>query len=172
LRNPEDVLPASDPWRDDAPVVRIYTGHALFRRTLAGYLGDAVQFTEAPEPLPREALLDDCTEGMGKMPEARRRFPTHPVVAVLGGSDPAQIIEALASGADGVIGMTDPPTTWRECLNVVLGGGRWLGGPGLDVSLEQKYARYDITTHDRHKGDVTLRTKVFVNGRLADKPGH
>jgi DNA-binding NarL/FixJ family response regulator len=152
--------------------VRIYTSQALFRRTLANYLGDAVQFTEAPEPLPREALLVDCTEGVNKMPEARRRFPTHPVVVVLQDSESGQIIEALASGADGVIAMTDPPATWRECLHVVLGGGRWLGGPGLDVSLEHKYARYDIATHDRHAGDVTLRTKLFVNSRLADKSGH
>jgi hypothetical protein len=160
-----------DPWRDDAPTVRLYTSHALFRKTLAAYLGDAVRFTDSPEPVPREALLVDCTEDLNKMSDARRRFPTQPVVAVLGSSDTARVIEALGSGADGVIAMTDPPSTWRECLHVVLGGGRWLGGPGLDVSLEQKYASYEIATHNRHAGDVTVRTRLFVNNRLADKSG-
>jgi hypothetical protein len=67
--------------------------------------------------------------------------------------------------------MTDPPRAWRECLHVVLGGGRWVGGPGLDVSLEHKYAHHDIATHDLHKGDVTMRTQLFMRDRLADKPG-
>jgi hypothetical protein len=90
-------------------------------------------------------------------------------VAVLGEPDSVRIIEALANGADGVIALTDAPSAWRECLHVVLGGGRWLGGPGLDVSLEHKYASYDIATHDRHAGEVTVRTRLFIKNRLADK---
>ena len=51
----------------------------------------------------------------------------------------------------------------------MLGGGRWLGGPGLEVSLEAKEASYDIAKREQHSGDVTLRTKLFVRSRLGDK---
>lgn len=44
-------------------------------------------------------------------------------------------------------------------------------GPGLDVQLEDSSSSYDIATNQRHKGDVTLRTKLFVRSRLADKTG-
>jgi DNA-binding NarL/FixJ family response regulator len=98
-------------------------------------------------------------------------FPRQPIVAVVADSDTGRIIETLTRGPDGVIAMTDPPRAWRECLHVVLGGGRWVGGPGLDVSLEQKYAHHDIATHDLHSGDVTMRTQLFMRDRLADKSG-
>jgi DNA-binding NarL/FixJ family response regulator len=160
-----------DPWKDAQPVCRVYSKSARFRPLLESYVGKAVNFTTAPESGPREALLVDCTESIDSLRTGRERFPSQPLVAVISESDPARIIDALGHGADAVIALTDPPETWRECLHVVLGGGRWVGGPGLNVSLEQKFANYDIATHDRHKGDVTLRTRLFVKGRLADKPG-
>ncbi len=164
-------LTHADPWREDQPVCRVYSHSPRFRQQLEGYVGEHVRFTTAREKEPREALVVDCTVSTDIVRTARAHFPTHPLVAVIADADSTQIIEALARGVDGVIAMSDPPSAWREGLNVVLGGGRWLGGPALDVSLEHKYAHYDISTHDRHSGDVTLRTRLFVKDRLADKSG-
>jgi hypothetical protein len=130
-----------------------------------------VTLTDSPERGVREALLVDCTESMDTLTVATAKFPDHPIVAVLSETDTMSAMEALARGADGVIALRDPPEMWRECMNVILGGGRWLGGPGLDVHLEDKESSYDIATGKRHNGDVTLRTKLFVRDRLADKPG-
>lgn len=161
----------TDPWREDLPVCRVYSHSPRFRQQLEGYVGDVVRFTTAREKEPREALIVDCTASMDIVRTARSQFPAHPMIAVVPDSDTSQIIEALARGVDGVISMSDPPSAWREGLNVVLGGGRWVGGPGLDVSLEQKYASYGIATHDRHSGDVTMRTQLFVKNRLGEEPG-
>ena len=54
-------------------------------------------------------------------------------------------------------------------VDVVLGGGRWLGGPGVEVSLEQKHARHDIARGECHDGDVTRRTQLFVRNRVGEK---
>lgn len=161
----------SDPWREDLPVCRVYSHSPRFRQELEGYVGNVVRFTMAREKEPREALIVDCTESTDIVRTARAQFPTHPLIAVIPASDTSLIIEALARGVDGVISMSDPPSAWREGLNVVLGGGRWVGGPGLDVSLEQKYASYGIATHDRHSGEVTMRTQLFVKNRIGDEPG-
>lgn len=169
--NANTSTPPADPWREDQPVCRVYSHSPRFRQQLETYVGELVRFTTARDKEPREALVVDCTASADIIRTARAHFPTHPLVAVISDSDTALIIEALARGVDGVISMTDPPSAWREGLNVVLGGGRWLGGPALDVSLEHKYAHYDIATHDRHSGDVTLRTRLFVKNRLADKSG-
>ena len=161
----------ADPWREDLPVCRVYSHSPRFRQLLESYVGGVVKFTASPESGPREALLVDCTESADILRTARAMFPRQPIVAVVADSDTGRIIETLTRGPDGVIAMTDPPRAWRECLHVVLGGGRWVGGPGLDVSLEQKYAHHDIATHDLHSGDVTMRTQLFMRDRLADKSG-
>jgi DNA-binding NarL/FixJ family response regulator len=160
-----------DPWHEDLPVCRVYSHSPRFRQLLESYVGDVVKFTASPETAPREALLVDCTETADILRTARAMFPRQPIIAVVADSDTGRIIETLTRGPDGVIAMTDPPRAWRECLHVVLGGGRWVGGPGLDVSLEQKYAYHDIATHDLHTGEVTVRTQLFMRDRLADKPG-
>lgn len=159
----------SDPWREDQPVCRVYSHSPRFRQELEGYLGAVLRFTTAREKEPREALIVDCTASTDIVRTARAQFPTHPLMAVIAASDTSLIIEALARGVDGVIAMDDPPSAWREGINVVLGGGRWVGGPGLDVSLEQKYASFGIATHERHSGDVTTRTQLFVKDRLGDQ---
>jgi hypothetical protein len=166
-----DGMPLVDPWRDSPPVCRVFSSYAPFRKLLEAYLGGAVQLTDSPERNPREGLLVDCTATLDTLPVATGRFPDHPIIAVLGETDAPSIIGALSCGADGVISLKDPPETWRECVHVVLGGGRWLGGPGLDVQLEDNQSSYDIATHKRHKGEVTLRTKLFVRNRIADKSG-
>jgi hypothetical protein len=160
-----------DPWRDAPPVCRVYSAYAPFRKLLEAYLGGAVKLTDSPERGMREGLLVDCSETMDALSLATEKFPDHPIIAVLSEMDTASAMEALARGADGVIALRDPPDMWRECVHVVLGGGRWLGGPGLDVQLEDKESSYDIATNKRHTGDVTLRTKLFIRNRLADKTG-
>jgi hypothetical protein len=160
-----------DPWRDAPPVCRVYSTYAPFRKLLEGYLGGAVKLTDAPERGAREGLLVDCTASTDMLALASGKFPTHPIIAVLGETDAGTAMEALTCGADGVIALKDPPDMWRECVHVVLGGGRWLGGPGLAVQLEENLSSYDIATNQRHSGDVTLRTKLFVRNRLADKTG-
>lgn len=167
----KDGMALVDPWRDVPPVCRVYSGYAPFRKLLEAYLGGAVKLTDSPERGAREGLLVDCTASMDTLRLASEKFPTHPTIAVLSETDAPSIMESLAAGADGVIALKDPPETWRECVHVVLGGGRWLGGPGLDVSLEDNVSSYDIATNQRHSGDVTLRTKLFVRNRLADKTG-
>jgi DNA-binding NarL/FixJ family response regulator len=95
--------------------------------------------------------------------------PGQPIVSVLPRHEPEAVISALAQGAAGVLALTDPPASWRECLRVVMGGGRWLGGPGLEISLEEKHTAYDVARSDHHAGEVTLRTKLYVKQRVADK---
>lgn len=169
--NNRDTMTLVDPWRDAPPVCRVYSAYAPFRKLLEAYLGGAVQLTDSPDKGAREGLLVDCTATMDALTLANEMFPTHPIVAVLSEVDAPNIMEALARGADGVIALRDSPELWRECVHVVLGGGRWLGGPGLDVQLEDSNSSYDIATNQRHRGDVTLRTKLFVRNRLADKTG-
>jgi DNA-binding NarL/FixJ family response regulator len=165
----KEAIALADPWRDAPPVCRVYSTYAPFRKLLEAYLGGVVKLTDSPERGMREGLLVDCTESMDALSLANEKFPDHPIIAVLGEMDTTSAMETLARGADGVIALKDPPDIWRECVHVVLGGGRWLGGPGLDVQLEDNLSSYDIATNKRHKGDVTRRTKLFVGNRLADK---
>jgi hypothetical protein len=117
----------------------------------------------------REAVLVDCRHSADMLAAARQRFARRPMVGVLPRFDAARMVELLAHGADGAIALDDAPQAWRDCLHVVLGGGRWLGGPGLEISLEQKHASYEISKGNHHAGDVTMRTKLFVKGRVSDK---
>jgi hypothetical protein len=149
----------------------VYSAYAPFRKLLETYLGGAVKLTDSPTRAAREGLLVDCTGTMDALSLATEKFPDHPIIAVLNETDVASAMAALSSGADGVIALSDPPEMWRECAHVVLGGGRWLGGPGLDVQLENNQSRYEIATNRRLSGEVTLRTKLFVRGRIADKTG-
>jgi hypothetical protein len=167
----KESMPLVDPWRDAPPVCRVYSTYAPFRKLLEAYLGGTVKLTDSPERGMREGLLVDCTDTLDALTIATQKFADHPIIAVLGEMDTAGAMEALARGADGVIALKDPPEMWRECVHVVLGGGRWLGGPGLDVQLEDKESSYDIAVNQRHTGEVTLRTKLFIRNRLADKTG-
>jgi len=169
VESPENTATGMDPWRDAQPECRVYPEALWFQKLLKDFLGEAVRFVAGPGAGEREAILVDCTESAEGIRAARDHYPTRPVVGVLPHTDPARIIEVLAKSADGVIAMTDPPGVWRECLHVVLGGGRWLGGPGLEVSLQHKNASYDVAKGDKHSGDVTLRTRMFVKGRVGDK---
>lgn len=135
---------AADPWPDCQPECRLYPDSPWFQKVIRDYLGDAVRIVERPDAGPREAILVDCIESSNGINAARRLYPAHAVVGVLAREDAGRILEILAAAADGVIALTDPPDSWRRCLHVVLGGGRWLGGPGLEVKLQHKYTSYDV----------------------------
>lgn len=169
MSSTENPAVGPDPWRDSQPECRLYPDSQVFQKLIRGYLADAVRMVSRPDAGPREAILVDCIESTTGINAARRLYPSHAVVGVLAHEDAGRILEILAGGADGVISLTDPPDTWRQCLHVVLGGGRWLGGPGLEVKLQHKYTSYDVAKSERHSGDVTTRTKLFVKGSVGDK---
>jgi DNA-binding NarL/FixJ family response regulator len=159
----------SDPWRDILPRCHVQSDSPHFHEQLRELLAGQVELLDPKDTVPRAAVLVDTRMDASELAVARERFASLPLVGVVATPDAARIIEALATGADGVIALTDTLKAWRECLHVVLGGGRWLGGPGLEISLEEKHASYDIARGERHSGDVTLRTKLFVRSRLSDK---
>lgn len=168
--NSEDhPVAGSDPWRDLPPECRLYPDSPWFHKVVRDYLGDTVRVVRRPDAGPREAILVDCVQSSAGINSARRLYPSHPVVGVLAREDVGRILEILEGGADGVISLMDPPDRWRQCLHVVLGGGRWLGGPGLEVKLQQKFTSYDVARREQHDGDVTMRTKLFVTNSVGDK---
>ena len=124
----ETSVIGAGPWRDSTPQCRVYRDSPWFRQRLLDSLGDAISLATRPDAGPHEAILVDCIESSAQLGAARRIYPSHPVVGVLGREDAARVAEVLAGGADGVISFADPPETWRRCLQVVIGGGRWRGG--------------------------------------------
>ena len=164
-----NVVAGADPWRNDLPVCRVHPESARVRKHVQGALVGLLRLAQGGEAGAREAVLVDCIDSVAGLVEARQHHASRPLVGVLEKFDPARIIEALASGADGVIALSDPPDVWRECLHVVLGGGRWLGGPGIEVSLPDRHASYDVARSERHSGEVTERTQMFVRNRTGDK---
>lgn len=164
-----NVSPGADPWRNDLPACRLYPESARIRRHVEGPLTGLLRLARDGDAATREAVLVDCIDSIAGLVDARQHHASRPLVGVLESFDPGRVIEALASGADGVIALNDPPDVWRECLHVVLGGGRWLGGPGIEVSLHDRHASYDVARSERHAGDVTERTQMFVRNRTGDK---
>jgi DNA-binding NarL/FixJ family response regulator len=158
-----------DPWHGTRPKCRVYADSPRFRALLDEVVGDALTLLDNEPAGEREAVLVDCCHSSDALQAARERHPALPLVGVIAQPDAAGLIEVVARGADGVIALVDPPDTWRECLHVVLGGGRWLGGPGLEISLEQKYASYGVAKGSGRESDVTLRTQIFVKERSGEK---
>lgn len=165
---PTSGTAGADPWKDAEPRCRIHSDAPGFRGLVAA-AGGRITLLENEPAGEREAVLVDCRHSADMLAAARQRYAPRPLVGVVARFDATRLVELLARGADGAIALDDPPESWRDCLHVVLGGGRWLGGPGLEISLEQKYARYDIAKGNHHSGDVTMRTKLFVKGRINDK---
>lgn len=159
----------ADPWADCPIRCRVHSGAPGFPALVAAAAGDRIALLESEPAGEREAVLVDCRQAGETLAHARQRFPARPLIGVVARFDAALMVELLARGADGAIALDDPPESWRDGLNVVLGGGRWLGGPGLEVSLEQKHARYDVSRGNHSAGDVTMRTKLFVKGRVGVK---
>ena len=147
-----------------------YPRTLAFVKLLQEVLGDDVPLLEGLNARDDQVVvLVDCREIVEGMALARQRYATQPLVGVIASADSVAIIRILAAGADGVISVTEPLATWRECLNVVRGGARWLQGPALQVNLETKYASYGIAKRERHDGDITMRTKLFAKSHIADK---
>lgn len=167
--SPSSGASPADPWQDSRPHCRVHSDSPLFRSVLEDAIGGTVTLLESEPCGARETVLVDCRRPGDDLARARNRFPRLPLVGVLAQSEASRMVELLAGGADGVMVLGDPPATWRECLHVVLGGGRWVGGPGLEVCLEQKHALYGISTRERHEGEVTQRTRLFVRSRVGDK---
>ena len=165
-----DLSPlAAYPWQGTVPDCRVYPYTESFQHLLRDLLGSRVNFTANSATAVQETVLVDCRNGMGDIFNARVRYGTLPVVAVLDQADTAQTTQALAAGPDGVIALADPVDNWLECLNVVRGGARWLNGPAVGVSLEQKNASYEISRRAHHSGEVTVRTRLFVQNRVKEK---
>ena len=116
------MVAGADPWRNDLPVCRVHPESARVRKHVEGALVGLLRLAQGGEAGAREAVLVDCIDSVAGLVEARQHHASRPLVGVLEKFDPARIIEALASGADGVIALSDPPDVWRECLHVVLGG--------------------------------------------------
>lgn len=114
--------------RDSPPECRLYPDSPGFHTVIRDFLGDVARVVTRPDAGPREAILVDCIESATRIRAARRLYPSHPVIGVLALEDAERIVEVLAGGADGVITLAGTPDTWRQCLHVVLGGGRWLEG--------------------------------------------
>ena len=162
----------SDPWQNTTVQCVAYPRSPAFIAALQELLGDEVAMVETPDVRPDQVVLVDCRQLAQGMMAARRRYPTQPLVGVIAESESETILEILAAGADGVVAMTEPAEAWHECINVVRGGARWLGGsPAVHVNLEQKNASYDVAKREKHAGDVTMRTKLFIKHRVTDKFG-
>jgi hypothetical protein len=151
------------------PICRLFPLTEPLRALITDLLGNMLQLTTDDDPLPREPVLVDCLRSHDEISSARSVYPEQPLISVLPRHDPELIIAALASGAAGVVALTDEPGQWVACVRVVMGGGRWLGGPGLEISLEDGHAAYDVASSDELKGNVTMRTRLFVRQRVADK---
>jgi hypothetical protein len=158
-----------DPWQDSPVECVAYPRTPAFLKLLQEVLGDDVPLVNGLDARHDQVVLVDCREIVEGMALARQRYAVQPLVGVIASPDSATIIQILAAGADGVISVTEPLATWRECLNVVRGGARWLQGPALQVNLETKYASYGIAKRERHDGDITMRTKLFAKSHIADK---
>jgi hypothetical protein len=166
---PTSGMPGADPWADSKPRCRVHSDAQGFRALVTAAAAGGVILLDNEPAGEREAVLVDCRHAADALAVARHRFARRPLVGIVARFEAARMVELLAQGADGAIALDDPPESWRDCLLVVLGGGRWLGGPGLEISLEQKHAHYEISRGDNHAGDVTVRTKIFVKGRVGDK---
>ena len=164
------ALPAgTGQWPDAPPTCYLFPETAQFRRLLEDALAGTLEFGETPDADGCEPVLVSALESDDGIAEARSRYPKRPLVTVVTHYDPRTIVAALGAGAAGVVALTDPPEVWRDCVRVVSGGGCWLGGPGLEVSLESKHTAYDVARRGNHEGDVTMRTRLFVRQHVGDK---
>ena len=128
MSTPETSAIRGDPWQDLPPECRLYPDSPGFHVVVRDALGDVARVVTRPDAGPREAILVDCIESAASIHAARRLYPSHPVIGVLARDDARRNVEILAGGADGVITLAETPDAWRQCLHVVLTGGRWPEG--------------------------------------------
>lgn len=158
-----------DPYADKMPHCTAYPAQSPLGDLLRDLVGSCLAIDEDGQAPERYAVMVDCLTSARNIALARDRHPGRPVVAVVARPDANEMFGALAANAEGVVCLSDPAATWRDCVNVVLGGGRWFDGPGVEVRLEHKYAHYDVARADQHAGDVTMRTRSYVRQNVTDK---
>lgn len=162
-----DALP--DSWQGTELLYLLEPPAEDLHRMLELRLGHRARAVGAGSVRTGVVVIADCRRSMGALAAVRKRWAQQPLVALVADLDPALVIEALAAGADGVLAAAEANAHWLECLHVVRGGGRWVGGPAMGVDLEGKYARYGVSPRTGRAADVTMRTTLFVKGRLADR---
>jgi hypothetical protein len=163
---PDDLI---DSWRGTELRCRIDPPAGDLRRMLDLRLGSRVRWLDETMPRDIEIVVVGGRQSMRRLDDAHAQWPRQPLLAVLADCEAARVIEALAGGADGVIAASDSPAHWFECLNILRGGSRWVGGPALGVQLEGKGARYDVARGAGRNADVTMRTTLFVKDHVADR---
>lgn len=159
----------ADPWAEKQPHCIVFPTDAPLGGLLRDLVGSFMSIDQQADLPERFAVIVDCMHSSSNIALARATYPGRPLVAVVARTNAVEVVEALEANADGVICLTEPAPRWRDCLNVVLGGGRWVDGPGIEVRLQHKYTSYTVTKAANHEGDVTLRTRSFVSRSVDDK---
>lgn len=156
-------------WADKQPRCTVYPPETPLFALVRDLVGRCLRIGNVATDGERYAVVVDCLDSTADLAGARKAHPGRPVVAVVARPDSAEAMAALSADADGIICLIDPAATWRDCVNVVLGGGRWFGGPGVAVNLDNKAATYEITRGSEQSGDVTVRTRAFVRDLVRDR---
>jgi hypothetical protein len=159
-------------WADKQPRCVIYPPGTALVGLVRDLVGRSLTIDDSDADGERYAVVVDCLESASDIREAREVHLGRPLVAVVSKPDSPQAMAALAADVDGVISLTDSAATWRDCINVVLGGGRWFGGPGVEVSLDHKNATYEVARGADQSGEVTVRTRAFVRDFVKDRLQH
>lgn len=168
--NTGDVRPlAADPYADRLPHCTAFPADTPLADLLPDLVGTCLAVDDDQHLPERYVVVVDCLHSARNIAPARLRFPGRPIVAAVARPDADQVCDALRENAEGIVCLGDPAVAWRDCVNVVLGGGRWLDGPGVEVLLEHKYTRYGIARGVHQTGDVTMRTQTFVRQSVRDK---
>lgn len=158
----------ADPWADNQPSCRVFPAETPLEPLLHDLIGNCVNFEQGDAPPSRYAVVVDCLHSTAAIKPARQAHAGRPIMAVVARPDAVEALEALSADVEGIICLTDAGTTWRDCVNVLLGGGRWFGGPGVEISLERRQATYGVS-RGADTGDITARTRTFVRQNVSDK---
>ncbi len=158
-----------DPYADKLPHCTPYPAQSPLAKLLPDLVGTCLTVDAADRLPDRYAVVVDCLHTSRNIEPARVRHPCRPVIAVVARPDADEVLSALAANAEGIVCLSDPPATWRDCVNVVLGGGRWFDGPGVEVQMENRYTRYEISRGGQHPGDLTMRTRTYVRQAVPEK---
>ena len=157
-------------WAEFSPPCALYPQTERLAALVRELSADKVTVLpgKGSDPSAAFIVLVNCLDSVDALALARAEHPGRPLVALVAGAESPHVVGALAAGASGIITLADDPPMWRDCMNVVLGGGRWFGGPGVDVSLDKEGTRYGVSRREDHSGDVTMRTRAFVSRNVKD----
>jgi len=120
-----------------------FSAHGATASLITDLLGKLLQLTTDDDPL----LANPCSSTACAR-TTRSRRPQRVSRAAADQRAPAarpgthhRCARARRGGRRGPHGRTRPMGSVRACRD---GGGRWLGGPGLEISLEDGHAAYDV----------------------------